>query len=273
MNVSGFQDAGFVECPQQAVGANGYPAVQRVVDVGAAHAARRPSSSRSDSATTIEAGGNQLNTPQGWPSTVGVWGPHIPRTNRYSTPPRCADRLIVRLAPSQESMQHNGIQQRLQKVVRMQHRLESAERSGSRPRWHQACWSCSRPPDSAARATAGRRRSSRTGSRAMTGHRDRRTSAGSCNRPRDRRMTGAREATHRRQRAERPEPNPEHHRHRHPSMEFRSPTRATDPAARFGAMSTPRPTGPRACRAWATMPTPTRRARRRSATTSNASRT
>jgi hypothetical protein len=47
-----------------------------------------PRSRTSLSATTSGAGGRQAKTPHGVPPTVGVSGPVIPRTNRYSTPAR-----------------------------------------------------------------------------------------------------------------------------------------------------------------------------------------
>ena len=42
-----------------------------------------------DTAVISGSGGCQLNTPAGCPSTTGVSGPHMPRRNRYITPPRC----------------------------------------------------------------------------------------------------------------------------------------------------------------------------------------
>ncbi len=55
---------------------------------GGAH--RGLPSSRSDSSVTNAVGGRQPSTPHGVPSTAGVVGPAMPRTNRYSAPPRCA---------------------------------------------------------------------------------------------------------------------------------------------------------------------------------------
>jgi hypothetical protein len=45
-------------------------------------------SSASLSASTRPSGGRQAKTPHARPSTTGVSGPVIPRTNRYKTPPR-----------------------------------------------------------------------------------------------------------------------------------------------------------------------------------------
>ena len=90
-------------------------------------------SSRSDSAVISAAGGCQLNTPAGWPSTTGVSGPHMPRRNRYSTPPRCCAGVVTGLPPAQKPMQHNAVQQRLQRIVGVQHRLDQA-RPGRSPR-------------------------------------------------------------------------------------------------------------------------------------------
>ncbi len=53
----------------------------RFVEVDRAHPPT-PRSSTSLSATTSAAGGRQAKTPHGVPSTVGVSGPVIPRTNR-----------------------------------------------------------------------------------------------------------------------------------------------------------------------------------------------
>ncbi len=68
---------------------------------------------------------------------TGVSGPHMPRTNRYSTPPRCRSGSIARLSPPQEAVQHNAVQQRLQRIVRVQHGLDQPRSvvvgSGQRP--------------------------------------------------------------------------------------------------------------------------------------------
>ena len=67
---------GPVEDREQAVSPQGEPAVVSVVD----HESATSPASRSESSSTIAAGGCQANTPHGWPSTSGVSGPHMPRT-------------------------------------------------------------------------------------------------------------------------------------------------------------------------------------------------
>ena len=49
----------------------------------------RPRSSSAERSVTRSAGGRHPNTPAGTSSVTGVPGPAIPRTNRYSAPPRC----------------------------------------------------------------------------------------------------------------------------------------------------------------------------------------
>ena len=65
--------------------------------------------------------------------------------------------FVPGLAPAQKTMQHNGIQQRLQRVVGVQHRLDELRPAvvGGRHelgRDHRAGWSCNRRPDSGAPA-------------------------------------------------------------------------------------------------------------------------
>jgi hypothetical protein len=82
VHVRDVQDAGVVEGAKQAGGAGGRARVE------GGHG-RRPAS-RSDSATTRGPGGRHAHTPGTTPSADGVTAsPHIPRRNRYSTPPRC----------------------------------------------------------------------------------------------------------------------------------------------------------------------------------------
>ena len=49
-----------------------------------------PRARASDRATTSGAGGRHANTPGTVPSAVRTPGPHMPRRNRYRTPPRCS---------------------------------------------------------------------------------------------------------------------------------------------------------------------------------------
>jgi len=97
VHVGGRQDTGNVEQPQQAGGVLGQPHVAGVSRLfpqhlgGGGHLcplSAAPTSSRWESAPTNVADGAQPKTPHGEPSTSGVVAPHIPRTNRYSTPPR-----------------------------------------------------------------------------------------------------------------------------------------------------------------------------------------
>src|SRR4051812_33825251 len=112
MNIGSLNHAGLVEGAQKTARADRVPPVGGVENLdgrafgrhdclmatrcarlrrafGRHDAATAPTSSRSDKAVTRVAGGAQLNTPARWPSTTGVAGPHMPRRNRYSTPPRC----------------------------------------------------------------------------------------------------------------------------------------------------------------------------------------
>jgi len=70
VHVGGREHARVVELAQQAGGLDGDPSL--------GHAR----SSASLNAVTSVAGGRQANTPHGVPSTTGVSGPTIPRTNR-----------------------------------------------------------------------------------------------------------------------------------------------------------------------------------------------
>ena len=74
------QHADVIERAQQPGRVAGAADVVRVVFGERAHAL--PRSRTSLRATTSGAGGRQANTPHGVPSTVGVVGPVIPRTNR-----------------------------------------------------------------------------------------------------------------------------------------------------------------------------------------------
>ena len=86
-HIRGLQDARVVEGAQPSGGLL-RPSPVGDIHLVDRHAAARLPSSRSDSSTTSAAGGCQLNTPAGCPSTTGVSRPHMPRTNRYSTPPK-----------------------------------------------------------------------------------------------------------------------------------------------------------------------------------------
>ena len=85
VDVGGGEHAGVVELEQQP----GRPAreagVEALGDVGHAPS---PRSRTSLSASTSAGVGCQVKTPHGTPSTSGVSGPVIPRTNRYRTPAR-----------------------------------------------------------------------------------------------------------------------------------------------------------------------------------------
>ena len=76
VDVGGAQHVGPVEQPEQAGSPQRQPTVVPVVD----HGSTTSPDSRSESSSTITAGGCHANTPQGWPSTSGVPGPHMPRT-------------------------------------------------------------------------------------------------------------------------------------------------------------------------------------------------
>ena len=85
VDVSGRQHAGVVELEQQPGRAAREAGVEALDEVG--HALS-PRSRTSLSASTSAGDGCQVNTPHGVPSTTGVSGPVIPRTNRYRTPAR-----------------------------------------------------------------------------------------------------------------------------------------------------------------------------------------
>ena len=76
VDVGGTQHVGPVEHREQAGSPQGQPTVVPVVD----HGSTTSPDSRSESSSTIAAGGCQAKTPHGWPSTTGVSGPHMPRT-------------------------------------------------------------------------------------------------------------------------------------------------------------------------------------------------
>ena len=117
LHIRDIQDPGGIEGLQQAGRGDGD------FDVWGGHAARRPWSSRSDSATTSSGDGSQPNTPAGWPpDDRGVDTAHAPH-EQVQHPAEVAPRIVVRLSPAQKAMQHSGIQQRLQRIVRVQHRL------------------------------------------------------------------------------------------------------------------------------------------------------
>ena len=128
VHVGGVEHAGGVELGEQpgareraSRASPGSTAPGPGADRSARRAARRSSrspSSRSDSSTTSAGGGRQPKTPHGTPSTTGVSGPHMPRTNRYSTPPRWRSRVVARLPPAQVAVQRDRVEQRLQRVVR-----------------------------------------------------------------------------------------------------------------------------------------------------------
>ena len=87
VDVGGMDDVSLVEGAQQPGCPEGEAPVTTVafeqrLGHDAAPAALSPvtrPSSRSESSTTMAAGGRQENTPQGFPSTSGVSGPHMPR--------------------------------------------------------------------------------------------------------------------------------------------------------------------------------------------------
>ena len=98
----------------------------------------------------------------------------MPRTNRYCTPPRCARRVVARLPPAQVAVQRDGVEQRLQRVVRAQHlRRHRLAREVQRRQVaaRRAGWSCSRRRRTTARRAAAPRRCCRTGSRAAAARR------------------------------------------------------------------------------------------------------
>ena len=76
VDVGRTQHVGPVESREQAGSPQGQPPVVPVVD----HGSTTSPDSRSESSSTIAAGGCHANTPHGWPSTSGVAGPHMPRT-------------------------------------------------------------------------------------------------------------------------------------------------------------------------------------------------
>ena len=80
VHVGGREHARLVERRQRARGAARDPRVEAVELADLVHAA--PRSSTSLSSSTSAAGGCQENTPQRCPSTTGVSGPVMPRTNR-----------------------------------------------------------------------------------------------------------------------------------------------------------------------------------------------
>ena len=85
VDVGGRQHAGVVELEQQPGRSAREACVEALDDVG--HALS-PRSRTSLSASTSAGDGCHVNTPHGVPSTTGVSGPVIPRTNRYRTPAR-----------------------------------------------------------------------------------------------------------------------------------------------------------------------------------------
>ena len=89
VHIGGVQNPGIIEGPQQPAGIDRAAPMQGIVGHDRAHRGDPLPSSSSEIASTRSDGGRQLNTPAGCPSTTGVSGPHIPRRNRYTTPPRC----------------------------------------------------------------------------------------------------------------------------------------------------------------------------------------
>ena len=85
VHVGGREHAGVVELEQQPGRSAGEACVEALGDVGHAPS---PRSRTSLSAPTSAGDGCHVNTPHGVPSTTGVSGPVIPRTNRYKTPAR-----------------------------------------------------------------------------------------------------------------------------------------------------------------------------------------
>ena len=183
----------------------------------------------------------------------------MPRTNRYSTPPRCFVRVVAGQPPSQEPVQHNAVQQRLQRIVGVQHRLGHpwlrVVRRRQRRLDRRASSSCSRPPGTAGRRmrstasteprqvslqrlAAQRGSGQPVGVRTPTG-RLRAGAPAAARRHRDSRTFGRRAAQIATGQAG-----------------IRSPSPATGPAARSAAASSRRPAGPAECRASAPSPPP-----------------
>lgn len=110
----------FVEHPQRSGGAGTEPPVRGVGHLDG-HVATRGPSSRSDTAVTSAVGGRQLNTPAGdrrrWRSAAHAADEQIQHATEVAL------WLVPGLSPPQEPMQHNAVQQRLQWIVGMQHRL------------------------------------------------------------------------------------------------------------------------------------------------------
>ena len=114
---------------------------------------RRPGSLR---ASTSAAGGRQANTPQGTPSTAGVSGPDHAAHEQVQDPAEVAVGVVARQPPAQVAVQRDGVEQRLQRVVRLLHlrgqRGGAVVPGGQRlARRARAGWSCSRRRRSGAR--------------------------------------------------------------------------------------------------------------------------
>ena len=122
MHIGRFDHAGVIEDAQQAGGADGLPPVGRVEGLGG-HAATPRASSRSDNSVTNRAGGAQLNTPARMAVQHRGIGPAHSAQEQIQHAAQMSCRIVIRLPPAQEPVQDNAVQQRLQRVVRVQHRL------------------------------------------------------------------------------------------------------------------------------------------------------
>ena len=72
------------------------------------------------------AGGSQLKTPAGWPSCTGVSAPHMPAHEQIHHPTEVALRVVAGQPPRQIAVQHHAVEQRLQRIVGVQHGLDHA---------------------------------------------------------------------------------------------------------------------------------------------------
>ena len=129
MHIGGVEHAGLVECPQA-----GRSRRRRARTSVTVMRPASPASSRSDSATTSAAGGCQLNTPHGCPSITGVSGAAHAAHEQVQHAAEMSRRVVARLPPPQKAVQHNAVQQRLQRIVRVQHRLDQPRPARSRRR-------------------------------------------------------------------------------------------------------------------------------------------
>ena len=91
-------------------------------------------SSRSDRASTSAAGGRQLKTPAGWPSVTGVSGAAHAAQVEVEHAAEVTRGVVAGLPPAQVAVHHDGVEQRLQRVVGVQHRRRRAGPGRTPPR-------------------------------------------------------------------------------------------------------------------------------------------